>query len=301
MMDISYTIPGIGGYTSHSTIGPGLPEIETNIFDLSHAVQVCLPASLFNQKLGIFKQSRDSSNGWILDVSCHCQEYYDFSSNTLHIDQLEITSAEFIAGIGHEQHIMTVGGFTSAYADFTTYVRNYFQLDHTNPCSFTSLMNIDHDYHIHHGIFDTHTFWELISTSFDNHHFVGSIYLSDITQILRYAVEYNPFGNRDSSSTLYANAIDPVSPTNYGIVDGFLADDLICIPRNGCTIQFQVNIDYRNTLGAMNVNLFALNPNITQLLREVQGTDLCVMNTSTMQTKSFICHMISTPLLIRLI
>lgn len=303
-MDPSYAIPGTGGYTSNSTVGHGFPEMEVNVFDATNAVEVVIPASLLNQKIGIVKQHRDGSNGWVLNTSNSIQGYYDFSSNELLYNELELTTIDFISGIGGVNGIISVGGFSTAYADFTTYVRNYFNLDSSNTNVFTSLMDIDKNFNIQHGIFDSNALWEAISTidaSSNYNHLAGSIYLSDLTETLRYAVEFNPFGNRDPCSNLYANAIDPIFPTNYGINDGFLADDLIFIPQNGFTIQMNLNINYRNTLGAINVNLLALNPHVNKLMREVEGTELSIFNSLTTQTKSYIGRVISTPLLIRLV
>jgi hypothetical protein len=78
----------------------------------------------------------------------------------------------------------------------------------------------------------------------------GSITISNITKLLRFAIDSNCFGNRTPVTTdAYGNyvdgtgtAVDPSYNNNYGLEDGFVAGDIIWIP-SGTTITLKLDIE----------------------------------------------------------
>jgi hypothetical protein len=69
----------------------------------------------------------------------------------------------------------------------------------------------------------------------------GTVTIAGITQLLRNAVDVNPFGNRNP--TTGTTASDPYDRSNYGVTDGFFANDLFFIPSNGIQVTLTLAID----------------------------------------------------------
>jgi hypothetical protein len=308
--------------------GGGLPELSLATYDVTHAIEVLFPAHLLNAKLGIYKTSRIpgiSNSGYVLDPSYCCpntaiEDIYDPSMQRLRIEQVALSADEFIAGLAGAHNIVHVGALATVYQDFAQYIRDYFQLDaskeaaketagfhHYWPRALATLMDISPAYTLTNtpeggdeDIFDTQALWQVMTatTGANNNRLAGNIYVSDLTQSLRYACEYNPFGNRDPTAIEYANAIDASDPRNYGVYDGFLPNDLIFIPNNGFTLQFNLHINYGTTMA------WKTNPNVNKLVSQVMGMDMDKIQqirAQTTQTKHYIGRTVSVPLLLRLV
>jgi hypothetical protein len=113
----------------------------------------------------------------------------------------------------------------------------------------------------------------------------GSITISNITKLLRYAVDSNCFGNRVPSGT------DPTDETNFGVNNGFLANDLIWVPA-GIEVTLKLAIDAES-----------FNPiNNRGPTYAVQDTTVETGNFSsiTSATTTLITRVVKAPLLIRL-
>ena len=114
----------------------------------------------------------------------------------------------------------------------------------------------------------------------------GSITISNITKLLRYAVDSNCFGNRVPSGT------DPTDETtNFGVNNGFLANDLIWVPA-GITVTLKLAIDAESFNPINNRG-----PNYV-----VQDTTVEAGNFSstTSATTTLINRVVKVPMLIRL-
>lgn len=211
-------------------------------YDVTDALQVQFDVKTFNTKLGLLK---DSANQYVTDSS------YDAVTDTFPNDSITLSATEFVAGLTESQ-ITSVGKYSSLYSDFTTYVATYFSY----VGGFTTLFDQAEQFSAHGGLFDASAFITLISGTDDYdvsaayvRDLSGSITISNINQLLRYAVDSNVFNNRDSSGG--TTAADPSNNANYGVNDGFKAGDLLFIP-NGTKITLKVGIDAEAFLDPLN-------------------------------------------------
>jgi hypothetical protein len=117
----------------------------------------------------------------------------------------------------------------------------------------------------------------------------GSITISNITKLLRYAVDSNCFGNRvpDNTAGTSGAAGDAI---NFGVNNGFLANDLIWVPT-GIEVTLKLAIDAES-----------FNPINNRGPNYVQNTDLTEGNFSsvTSATTTLITRVVKVPMLIRL-
>ena len=207
-----------------------------NSYDMTNAVQVIFDVKTFNTKLGITK---DADNSAITATS------YDEESDAFPTDSITIDASEFKAGIPNSSSIVSVGKYSTLFSDFINYIHMYFGY----AGGFASIFNSATTYDIDGGVFDAGSLYKLINqpaADSGNGIYVsdlsGSITISNINQLLRYAVDGNIFGNRDPSGNNGSNdASDPSFNYNYGVGDGFMAGDLIFVP-NGTKITLNLNI-----------------------------------------------------------
>jgi hypothetical protein len=220
-----------------------LTAIET--FDVTDSVQVLFDVALFNAKLGL---SKNADNNQI--VSSMFNPVTDqFEANGSPVDAVTFTASEFVNGVSKSQQIISVGKYSTVYSDFQSYVATYFGFDGGFASLFTAASEfaIDTDNH-----FDSESMLTLFTGDSEHiNQMVGSITISNITSSLRYCIDSNCFGNRDPTSTI-GSAVDPTTPANYGIEDGFLAGDLIWIPT-GTTLNINLNIDIESFMPLNNV------------------------------------------------
>jgi hypothetical protein len=257
-----YCIQASGSFSTTQTFDTIQRLAETVIgkYDVTGAVEVLMDVRLFNNKIGILK---DGSN---INLTVPTSSFYGDVSNMLYTDSFTIQAQEFIADIsnaGATSSIVSVGNLKTIYSDFSNYVATYFGMPNlpstgaTNPneYGFATLFANDPNFDPNSGVFDCSAFYQLLTkaqgtpganTWTDNSGgsvtgLQGSLTVSNITALLRNAVDANPFGNRNPSTGTTAS--DPYDRSNYGVTDGFFADDLFFIPSNGINITLKLNID----------------------------------------------------------
>jgi len=213
-------------------------------YDVSGAIQLRFSARTLNKKLSIMK---DSSN---IDV---VEALYDPHTDLLSIDTVKICGCDLTDGI-NANSVISVGMLQYLYSDFKQAVGAYFG----DPDGFASLFSQASDFDINNGgVFDASAFVQVINSSQFSMEgsFVsdlsGHVAIENINETLKYVVDSNIFQNR------FPNA----NKTNYGVVDGFMAGDLIFIPK-GFTITLSLDIQAEsilpiNNIGPSNLDAFS--------------------------------------------
>jgi len=271
-----------------------LTEASFNSYDMTNAVQVLLDVSTFNTKLGITK---DASNSVITSTS------YNETTETFPNDSITISASEFKTGISSSSKIVSVGKYSSLFSDFINYIHMYFGY----AGGFASIFNSGTTYDICGGVFDKNSLYKLLKQSSADpgtgvyvNDLSGSITISNINQLLRYAVDGNVFSNRDPSGNNGSrNASDPSFNYNYGVGDGFMAGDLIFV-SNGTQITLNLNIAAEaylpiNNIGPSSSFLNNLkNTQETYYINNFSGTE------TTTASLTNIKRVVTAPLLIRL-
>jgi len=272
-----YCIQAYGGYSTTQSFDTihRLTETVIGRYDVTGSVEVLMDVRLFNNKIGIQK---DASNINVLNNTT--SSYYSDVSNMLNIDSISFTASEFVYDIstnGNVNAIISVGVLSTIYSDFSNYVATYFGMPNlpatgaTNPneFGFATLFSNSPDFNPNGGVFDKAAFINLINagTVASNGGYSGgtmgydgsganitpldgTITISNITQLLRNAVDANPFNNRNP--TTGNTASDPYDRSNYGVTDGFFANDLFFIPQSGISITLTLAIDQEAFLVPMN-------------------------------------------------
>jgi len=243
----SYAFNAAGGFNVNQTMNQlNLATADALAqYDVSGCVQVTFSARTLNKKLSIMK---DSSN---IDV---VEALYDPHTNLLLTDSINLCTCDFIDGI-NTNSVISVGQLQYLYSDFIYTVGSYFG----DPNGFSSLFSLVNEFDINNGgIFDASAFIQVVNSAQFNMQgsFVsdlsGEVKISDINKTLRYALEGNVFRNRFPNE----------NKLNYGVVDGFIAGDLIFIPE-GFTITLSINIQPESILPINNIgptNLDAIRP-----------------------------------------
>ena len=207
LIGIFYTITAQGGYHISQqfatiylkTVNP------INKYDITNALQVTLPASLFNTKLGTYTSLY---NGAIF--------------NRWQNDTISLTASEFVSNIINPSQIISLGTYTTLYSDFITYVNDYFSYAGGFNSLFASVSEFDYN----NGIFDANAYISLIREPLA---ITGTITIYNVNNLLQYAVDTNVFGNRTGI-------------TGNSIIYGFKPGDLILVP-SGTTITLNLQID----------------------------------------------------------
>jgi len=204
-------------------------------YDMHNSVQVKFSARTLNTKLSIMK---DSSNINVVEA------LYDAQTDWLSTDSIKIDTREFIDGI-NTNSVISVGRLQYLYSDFKYTVGAYFG----DPNGFASLFSHVNEFDINNGgVFDASALIQIINSAQFNmtgsyiSDLSGQVTISDINKTLEYALDGNVFGNR------FPNA----NKLNYGVVDGFIAGDLIFIPQ-GLTITLTINIQAESILPLNNI------------------------------------------------
>lgn len=269
-----YAIQAYGGYSTTKTFDniTRLPETMIAEYDVTGALEVLIPCSVFNSKIGIVKSAGVVVGGTSVN-------YYDISENMLKTDSLTLSASDFVQCVSNVNQIISVGTFSTLYADFNNYVTTYFGFSSFAAGTefgfgtlFTGELTFSQNQTNLAGTFLAAQFVALLKNSpsadatdsnaaahnalnttgdvninyLDNSgayitNLAGSMIVSGITQLLRYALDANPFGNRAVDSPY--NASDSVDPKNFGVTDGFYPNDLFFIPQNGFQITLKLNID----------------------------------------------------------
>jgi hypothetical protein len=241
-------------------------------FDVINSVQVTVAASVLNAKLGTF------------DTVDDC-----FKIDDEEVDEITFTSDDFRTALASTEDVISVGSLSTLYSDFKTYVGTYFGFNGGFETLFAAAteFTIDED-----DLFEADSLVALIAGTAGEDPatpytkvMTGSITISNITKLLRFAVDSNCFGNRVPSGT------DVDDETNFGVNDGFLANDLIWVPA-GITVTLKLAIDAESFNPINNRG-----PNYV-----VQDTTVEAGNFSsiTSATTTLITRVVKVPMLIRL-
>jgi len=246
-----YAFYGSGGFTMDqcfNTIKLTQPNPLLR-YDVTKALQVKFDVRTFNAKIGLYK---DANNIGITSTT------FDPVTDNFSIDEITISADEFVSGLSKDQ-VISVGSYSTMYSDFKQLVNTYFGY----AGGFSSLFSQASEFDINNGVFDASALINIITPysrpSGENvKQVTGSITISDINSLLKYAIDRNIFGNRttqssvgtssDISSNYTGNSTtqeENYFKSNYGMADGFIAGDLIFIPA-GTTIKLHLVIDSEN-------------------------------------------------------
>jgi len=269
---VVYAIQAYGGFQTTRTFDniTRLPETLIAQFDTTGALEVIIPCQAFNSKIGITKV-----HGQVLNDSS--RPYYDISENMLYTDALTLSSQEFVnyltdvsAAIPNTSafQVVSVGTFSTLYTDFNLYIAQYFGFSNGNfpagsEWGFGTLFSGALQFasmQANSGVFDASAFvnllrnnaWSDVSGGYQTA-LTGSLTVAGITQLLRNAVDADPFNNRNPNSPYISSDMHDVR--DYGVTDGFYPNDLFFIPNNGFQIALEVNIDqeaFSNPLNNIN-------------------------------------------------
>lgn len=266
-------------------------------FDVTDAVQVMFDVATFNAKLGLVK---DATNENIVSSTFDAVDDRFEDDSGVEISSVSLSSAEFIAGINVDGlQVFSVGKYATLYSDFRNYVSSYFGFDGGFSSLFAAASEfaIDTDNH-----FDGASFARLLNgeTVDPSGRYIsdlsGSITVSNLTKLLRYAVDTNCFGNRTPNVDPSGSSVDPSYNSNYGVEDGFIAGDLIWIPA-GTKITLKLAIDSESFNPVNNVGPAFASANYTQIT-SYTGTNFLQ---STTATTNLITRVVQAPLLIKLV
>jgi len=272
-----------------------LIEASFNSYDMTNAVQVIFDVKTFNTKLGITK---DADNSAITATS------YDEESDAFPTDSITIDASEFKAGIPSSSRIVSVGKYSTLFSDFINYIHMYFGY----AGGFASIFNSGTTYDICGGVFNADSLYKLINQSAADsgngiyvNDLSGSITISNINQLLRYAVDGNIFSNRDptGANNESNDASDPSFNYNYGVGDGFMAGDLIFVP-SGTKITLNLNIAAEAYLP---INNIGPSSSYLETLRAAQQSSYQYNGYYTETTNASLTNInrvVTAPLLIRL-
>jgi photosystem II stability/assembly factor-like uncharacterized protein len=210
-------------------------------YDISGSVQLRFSSRTLNKKLGIMK---DTSNINVVEA------LYDPQTDFLLTDSIKVCTCDFIDGI-NTGSVISVGQLQYLYSDFKYTVGAYFG----DPNGFASLFSQVNEFDINNGgVFDASAFVQVINSAQFNmtgsfiSDLSGFVTISNINKTLQYALDGNVFENRFPS----ANKL------NYGVVDGFIAGDLIFIPE-GFTITLSIDVQPETILPINNIGPTNLN------------------------------------------
>ena len=260
-----YALEATGGFTMER----GFDDIKFRAasapvhVDVTDSIQLTMDVATFNTKVGAF----------------------DAVSDTVAADEISISAAELIAGVTSASQIISVGKYATLYSDFQAYVATYFGFDG----GFSSLFAAASEFHIDtDDHFDGASFIRLLNGESEaaegNYisNLTGSITISNVNQLLRYAIDANVFGNRDPATK------------NWGMSDKFVAGDLIWVPA-GTTVTLKLAIDAEsfaplNNIGVSNTTSMTQSTNVS--------TGLFQSNTTA--TTTLISRTVTAPLLIKL-
>ncbi len=202
-----------GGYTFDQSYNPITlaDQQEITSVDVTNALQIEISRSVLNAKLGDFS----------------------LSGNAFANDSITISSADLSGAITSSSQIVSVGKLSSAYEDFIQYVTAYFSMG-----GFETLFDNAYDFSANtEHIFDAAAVDKLVHAQAatgvsEVAPVAGSITISDINKRLRYALDFNTFGNRN------ANANPDAA---NGVEDGFVAGDYLWITA-GITLKLHLAV-----------------------------------------------------------
>jgi hypothetical protein len=264
-------------------------------YDVTDAVQIIFDVATFNAKLGLVK---DATNENI--VSSTFDEVDDcFKASGVEVTSVSVSAAELISGLDISGQVISVGKYATLYSDFKNYVSSYFGFDG----GFSSLFSAASEFNIDTtNVFDRASFISLLNGETEDgsgsyiSDLSGSITVSNLTRLLRYAVDTNCFGNRTPNVDPSGTSVDPSYNSNYGVEDGFIAGDMIWIPA-GTTITLKLAIDSESFLPVNNVGPSFSSANYSQTTSYTGAN----FSQTTSATTNLISRTVNAPLLIKLV
>ena len=236
--------------TGFNTI-TALPESQFNSYDVTNALQVVLDVEAFNLKLGLTKTEGTGTSPSTIQSTT-----YDASAGQFNVDNITVSASEFkgMLNTGTNSQIVSVGAYANMYGSFQTYVATYFGYAGGFASLFsgsTAFTLPSNDYTNMYNLLNPKTFdrqGNIEASGNFLYDLSGSITFNNISQLLRYAVDTNVFGNRDPTTGGTISSTDPsgnVSTSNlynYGVGDGFMPGDLIFVP-NGTIVNLSIGIN----------------------------------------------------------
>jgi hypothetical protein len=194
-----YAFFATGGYTMDQCFNTIkiLKSSELVQYDVTQAVQVRFDVRIFNAKLGLYK---DDANQYITYSS------FDISLDRFEKDEITLTHGQFVNGQTIQGHnltgmtasqVISVGTYNTMYKDYIEFVNTYFGY----AGGFSTLFSQASEFDINQGVFDANSFINIINPYTDPSgenvkELTGSITISNINELLRYAVDANIFNNR---------------------------------------------------------------------------------------------------------
>jgi hypothetical protein len=236
----TYAFYGQGGFSVDQSFNPILLGKQTSssfqLYDVTYAIQLKYDVRKFNKKLGLIK---DASNITILDTS------FDTHANRFPIDSFNISASEFVNEINAD-HIISVGAYQTLYREYMESANKYFFKINTLDDSLFSAVSTND---ISNGLFDANQFVSLINQNANNTPYAntlnGFVTLSNINQLLLYAVENDVFDNRNRlNQDTSANPTTTINFTNSTVTDfsnNTVTTTVVDTTANTVTITIQDN------------------------------------------------------------
>lgn len=293
-----YALTATGGFTMER----GFDDIKfreadaISRFDVTDAVQIIFNVATFNAKLGLVKNATNTTI-----VSSTFDEVADcFKNGAVDVSSISLSAAELIAGVNaNGKQVISVGKYATLYSDFKNYVSSYFGFDG----GFSSLFAAASEFKIDtSNNFTGASFARLLRGETETaagsyiSDLSGSITISNLTKLLRYAVDTNCFGNRTPNVDPSGTSVDPSYNSNYGLEDGFIAGDMIWVPQ-GTTINLKLAIDSESFLPLNNIGPALASANYTQSTAYTGAN----FSQTTSATTNLISRTVKAPLLIKLV
>jgi len=324
-----YAFYATGGFTMDQCFNTIklLPAAKLYQYDVTQAVQVLFDVRTFNSKLGLYK---DTNNQYITS------SVFDLSSDSFPNDSITLTADQFVLGMTSPQ-VISVGTYSSIYSDYTQYVNTYFGY----AGGFSSLFASASEFNVNQGVFGANELINLLHPYTDPSGanvkpVIGAITISNINQLLRFAVDSNVFNNRRPGTAIYASGVDvsigetvnnsdsitsvipgngtasdiygnvvgplqPLYQSDYGTADGFIAGDLFFVPA-GTTIRLHLVIDAEiynplNNIGTSNIMNLITNQDFTNKYGTTSANYFTESSTASITN---IDRTLTAPLLIKL-
>jgi hypothetical protein len=234
----------------------------TVYIDATGAVQIKIPVAYFNDQLTY----QTATDDYAVDSVTISAEYLDgiSSGSVLSVGRLSTLNSDFAAFVN--TYFGVTGGFESLYAEeaFSTAKA----AEAFGPTEFVALID---------GAVAANE-----TTNAQTSALSGTVTVSNVSQLLRYAVDGNIFNNRAPSGEVGG-------ANDWGLKDKFVAGDLIWCP-SGIAITLKLGLNPENMLpiNALSMTLVTGNP----------GTDFA---TSAVGTTSLLTRVANAPILFILV
>ena len=218
-----YAFFGAGGFSTDQSFNPIILNEQGSasfqLYDVTYAIQVQFDVRTINEKIGLIK---DASNIVVLDSS------YNVARDGFPTTSIDITASEFVNGMSASQ-VISVGAYQTMYNEYMESVNRYFFKISTLEDSLFSAASTND---ISNGQFDAIQFMELINQQVDpSHQYVeplsGFVTLSNVNELLRFAVDSDVFGNRVPLPNDPSANITPVTNTldyTFDFTEGTFTD-----------------------------------------------------------------------------